>query len=812
MKLNMKSVTSVLLLTFAVFNIWAQTPKKKIPGKTKKKAETESVYSYVDSIPFPAKFKNESVVILGQYEKIKMIVPGEKYNYPGETQDYTSENILAHVFNITRYLLQDENAIQKFSTYYFSETEHTKGDITIIKKSGERNVVDLSKAIEVKESYGGSNLEFSFGKYKKIALPGLEVGDMIEYSSRSIVQTVNLKRLKTRVSDDPSPFGNYSWNQNNNYNSSMYNGTSFVVGSEFALIAITALLPHMVSTKDPTHKRTEGVLVPEFIVHLKKAYPVVKQSYDVETNKSFIPIEYSVVNGAEKPDLKAKGDIQTLHIEADTCDKEIKEYFYYDDNNIPAIKYTFNVLAYEKLNMHFNNINGDGLGQEEALLLGKKLIKSKWKTDAISKIFDFDKFVGNKLNRKSTEEKLKYAYYYFKKYYSLSAYIYTRGDKLTSESSMSYAKFMQLFCVRYDIPYDLVIWSPRASGASKYAVSGDHIRYGIIAYNGKKAINLTDYDAYSEFNIPHQALYGAEVFYVKPGNKYSVRSEIFAEDETRNKMIVKTEAAVNDVNTGMVLRTAYTITGELKNNNYEMVTNRGDFVKQYKSLLGDKVATEKTENVDYLDLYYYSADFKTKEKQDAEKERLTKTVDKNFALKENNKFENHLDGIYNKETKVNYVDISSKGLTTIKSKAEEDIGFTVKFNMDNTVNSVGNGALVVDLGRLMSEQFEIKDISDRKRVNAIDVNYTKAFDYTIKFTIPAGYKAVNLSDFVAQTENDLCSFSSTATEQNGTIVFHSVKEYRKVHAEANEWNKMIDVMDVAAKIFQKKLLLEKINP
>lgn len=804
LKMNKILLTAALMFCSAALS--AQMAKKKKPAKKKKSENIESVYTYLDSAAVPDKFKNESIVILGHYEKMKVIPPGQAFKLPGKTEQQVSNHYILEAFSITRFLLQDKNALEKFSTYYFAETELGKQSITIIKKNGERIEVDLTKAIQVKETISADVLEFSFGKYKKIALPGLEVGDMIEFSGTQLEIAINMSKPGKKASNSGNAIANFLSYQDYGFYSTPYGGTAGT-GYFIAAVCFTVFYPHMISTKNPTFKRTEGYRIPEFTVHMNKPYPVVKQAYDVETPNPQLQIEYCVVNDAPKPNVSAKDNVQTMHIESEFNDAVSPEYFFYKNNNIPQVKYTFNLKKYEKYNMHYGNAEGRSFGEEDAKLLARKLITSKWKGNAITKVFDFEKEAGKKLRKMNDQEKLKYAYYYYKKNFALLTYILTKGDELVMEGSMASTKFFQLFCTRYDIPYEIVMYSQRSAGGTKNAVSGDFLRWGILAHPDGKDIYITDFDTYSEFNIPHQAMYGADVYYVNPGSGYSVRTEVFDPETNRNTVVVNTKASVVTEGTGLDLKSDFSVAGELKNDRYYMVCTRSDFFKQYETILGGEASED--DEADYLDLYYYSADFKDKDKQQQEKDRLNKNVEKVFESRQNDKYKDYLEEQYNKELTVNKVDIKDKGLTTLKSEDEEKIGFSVDYTMDRTVNAIANGSIVIELGRLISEQLEFKDLTDRTRKYAIDVNYPKSFDYTVALTLPAGYKVANPSDFEAKSDNDLCSFVSTVTEEGGQFVLHCTKTYKKVHAPAEEWNKMTEVMDTAAIMFQKKLLLEK---
>jgi hypothetical protein len=128
------------------------------------------------STEVPEKWNNESAVILAKsylYEVKKEVF-----------LNYIYENIYLH----KRIKLLDKAAINEFSEYsfqddyknsdYWTSTENMDVNvgIKVIKPSGEENIIDINSAV-VKEIKEGINKR----QYKKIAIPNLEVGDILDY-------------------------------------------------------------------------------------------------------------------------------------------------------------------------------------------------------------------------------------------------------------------------------------------------------------------------------------------------------------------------------------------------------------------------------------------------------------------------------------------------------------------------------------------------------------------------------------------------------------------------------------------------------
>ncbi|MCC7298008.1 MAG: hypothetical protein IT244_06705 [Bacteroidia bacterium] len=544
---------------------------------------------------------------------------------------------------------------------------------------------------------------------------------------------------------------------------------------------------------------------------MNKSYPVLKQTYEMTTFAETLPFEYSMLNGAAKPKITTSGENQTLKIESEMNDPVKEEYFMIPASNAPKVKISYNYKKFEKFNMHFD-CQGKGLTDESATLLAKKMVNNKWHSNGITYFFNIEKEIGKKLKKMDNLEKLKYFYYYYKKNYSFSTLIASRGEAISSQTSMETTKLFQIFCDRYGIPYEVLMYSPRNSGATKSAISGDKLRWGLLAHVGKEDVYLTDFDAYSEFNVPARFMYGTEVFYVSPANDFSSRSAVFNGNNNYNKTEINTKATIDITKQLINVSAAYTIGGELKTEYYSMVNSTSDYFKVYDKLTGDGKEEEEDENeLNFMRIHYYSDDFREVEKQDEEKERLRKSFDKMASKNKNETYEEFVESMYQAEAEVTKVNNTNTGISTINSKEPETIEFAVDHTLKNTVQLVGDGALAVELGRLIQTQAELAGLDDRKRVNDIDVNYQKQYIQKIEIALPAGYVPVNLDDFNTNVDNDLIGFVSVAKVEGNKLILTSTKTYKKVHADQKEWSKMMEALDASAHLFQKKLLLEKTN-
>jgi hypothetical protein len=160
-----------LLLFFVLLSssLFAQTPQ--VGAVIEKEFEATAV---------PDKWKNESAVIIGQKtEYLFSRVTAGKNVFIVRIQEYVHKRIK----------LQDKNSLEKFSTFFYvTMGKDGKAEYKIIKANGKENNVNMATAIEEEQDvpaiYKPILFKMNFKKMK-IAIPDLEVGDIIDYTIKS---------------------------------------------------------------------------------------------------------------------------------------------------------------------------------------------------------------------------------------------------------------------------------------------------------------------------------------------------------------------------------------------------------------------------------------------------------------------------------------------------------------------------------------------------------------------------------------------------------------------------------------------------
>ena len=139
-------------------------------GKEKEKDDTYNFKAHpdFDIDEIPEKWQNESAVIICEEFSFKL--------------DFKRANHYGYEKTRKKIKLLDKGAVDNYSEFYYSFGSKSDLKIRIIKPDGKKVNIPQSDAIEIEGEvparFRGYSNTF---KYKKLAIPNLEVGDIIEY-------------------------------------------------------------------------------------------------------------------------------------------------------------------------------------------------------------------------------------------------------------------------------------------------------------------------------------------------------------------------------------------------------------------------------------------------------------------------------------------------------------------------------------------------------------------------------------------------------------------------------------------------------
>lgn len=188
MLLTMKKLSvmlSLLLTALIPLGAWADEA-----DDYRKFVEDTRAWVYSLDLPafrvreIPEKYKNESAVYVAVYNSLAVIRNTEQSRLPGTLRFARDKRIEGGQLERNLILINDKSALEKFSEYDYLTTVTRKKNVSqskyrftvgvkVIKPDGTETIVDTDDYVEVKDDGKGR-------ERRKLAVPGLEVGDMID--------------------------------------------------------------------------------------------------------------------------------------------------------------------------------------------------------------------------------------------------------------------------------------------------------------------------------------------------------------------------------------------------------------------------------------------------------------------------------------------------------------------------------------------------------------------------------------------------------------------------------------------------------
>lgn len=221
----MSRVYIAFSIVFSCLNAFSQFTKTISQDKLKQEIRDQvwSDTSFNQPYSVPEKWNNESAVILNK----KHLFDYKRMNSlgiaTGNGNFLCTEELIR-----SRVLINDKEALEKFSEFYYYDIKIVTNQIfsngsfypasvagfKIIKKNGEEKNIDLEElSIDYGENSNPSRLYSSITLLpKKVAIPNLEVGDVVDYfyflRSFYVIDIANKTRVRDAFDTEIIPFNN----------------------------------------------------------------------------------------------------------------------------------------------------------------------------------------------------------------------------------------------------------------------------------------------------------------------------------------------------------------------------------------------------------------------------------------------------------------------------------------------------------------------------------------------------------------------------------------------------------------------------
>ncbi|MCK5846011.1 MAG: DUF3857 domain-containing protein [Bacteroidales bacterium] len=727
----------LLLVVFVSIEIAAQRVGKKSANREMGFKADEDFNVTV----FPDKWKEESAIILCQ-----------KYDFSYVKHGLNKINF-REVFR-KRVFINDQKAKDEFSIFYYIERDGEGDNVGFIveKPDGEQIKVDLKDAVEVGANEVSSEYRSYYSykkKYKKIAIPNLEVGDIVDY---------------------------------------------FVFGTR-------------------SYDGSKGVDFAQFSFSLPRKYPILKQKFYFNIDKGFkvnyrafngAPTIAEGVAGVNKRG-QSRDDIKTYLIEDDDRDKRKSEIWKYNTLEEPWIKFQVYYAPGGMASKSYQFIS-----KEEDLVnspMKIEEIKNKVLKDERTFPLDFtDLYSYIKREHKELrkpEEKAEMAYYYFRYWYfsqleSYSSFDYEGG----AYASINYMRFTNIFSIvldRLKVPYKYVIASDRGNGGFDNVIFANDVTTGIRV--GDKYYFFFDNNSTSDYTPSYIVGSDAIEFYTGKKHKDTKmdKTKIPTRDYNDNSLHSFLEVKFSESMDTAFISNRDSLTGSMKSAYEDIILYKTMYMDEDRAFFYPEKYKKEQERKKRGSSTKLS---KRSQREKGENTRLEKQ--KEFELNEWRS--DFIIDFFKNDYELGKVDsvvvVSSGRMLNSTSCVVESY-----FRVGEIINKAGRN-YILDIGALIGYQLEL-DTEDMERKSDVNIDNQVSYNYNIEVQIPEGYYVEGIDALNYNVVNEVGEFTSNITIEGNVIKLHTSKKYKTIFSKKDDWNMYIAFLEAAYEFSQKKLIIKK---
>jgi hypothetical protein len=694
----------------------------------------------------PDKWKNESAVILAQ-----------KIDYAYVRKTMTSAMTI-HEYVRKRIRLQDKNSLDNFSEFYYATYgKKTAVSFSIIKANGKLTNVDLSSAIEVDKDVPGvfkpiylkSNTSFF-----KMAIPDLEIGDIIDYHFES-AEDVELAKgygeftpyIFTLTYSYPVLYQKFQFDLDKGTDATFksYNGAPFLKEGDGGY-----------DTKASDKKS----LVSYFIID-KNREKTSDERWNYEyRNSPTVKLKITYRGGGLSNTLFGKkGEASAETVSLFQLRNMYASLQYYTSPLIEGI--SKDIVDYLKNNGK-DNLPPKEMVHEIYYVFRKIFLESYYKNQINGK--DLDMFGGKHRHYASSQQKKDSE----------------KEDQVTVNRLM-WAAVLCRTCIKKDLGVEVVAIMPRYLGKWNDMLFREELELA-MRVKGDKYYFMFPFDNFDLFAEPDGNFDGAEAyaFAVGPRSdgyyKANIPSSTFQENVDKKESVITIPESMDLL---QVERTS-TYAGMEKSGIIAVAQlDRNYLNKDFKQYIINP-KKDKGDNT-------YQDDDK-EERKKTQTDYLKKTVENDgLEVEKYDKFELVQDGRFD-ETPM--------------------LVFKEKFSLKKLLNKAGRNYLL-DAGKLIGGQVKLEEKEIKTRDNDIWISHARTITNNITIVLPKGYTADGLQDLNYNIDNESGSFVSSAKMDGNKLIVSTQKIYKKNFDKKEMWPNYVGFLEAAYKFTQVKVVLKK---
>jgi hypothetical protein len=741
-----------LMAAFLPLLMYAQTPELGVT------IEDEFKVTAV-----PEKWKTESAVIIAQKQE---------YLFSRAATRTAPYNVRINEYIHKRIRLQDKNALEKFSTFFYvTMGRDGAAEYRLIKNGGKEVAVDMKTAIEddsdIPAIYRPIYYKLNVKKMK-IAIPDLEIGDIIDYTVKSTID----------------------WDM-----------------------------------------KTNGIEFSPFIFSLANNYPTVYQQYRF-TMANGMKVRYRAYNGAANirfdPKASVYGDknsyLSYFFMDKDR-EKTVEERWSYELRNTPSVKFRVVLLS-------DNDTESKGLGEATVDRSGlniddvyKRFVGAGvYTTPTVNSLVGYttEYMVKKKAEGvlKNDDDVIRECFYCLRKvflemYYKGPVHSdlekYMTGKKLYKKvlaaekkdvvskkeekedeiriNGVTFTTALRTALAAQGIQSELYVYIPRTLGAWRDAIFMEELDFILRVKSKRRYYYLEAFNNFDAFGTHYPYLEAVEGYAIgyDEANRYF---KAIVPPTTANDHVEKKEyrlALPANMDVVRVERTSSYLgsekRGQIEKANLDREYLNHDFEKYFNE---PKSKGKKKDEVPMVTSVKYDDPDKN-ERISERKELFEKEVKGEFDLEKYEDFELIKDGRYGDTAWLQYRE---------------------KFTIKKLLSKAGKN-YVFNIGSLIGEQIKLDENELKGRQTDIWLPHARTIENTITLPIPDGYTVEGIQELNTSVDNESGAFVSTAKVEENKLVITTRKVYKKHFDKKEAWPNYVAFLEPAYKFSQTKVVLKK---
>lgn len=694
----------------------------------------------------PDKWKNESAVILAQ-----------KIDYAYVRKSMASAMTIKEYVR-KRIRLQDKNALEKFSEfYYILYGKKTAVSYTVIKSGGKTVNIDLSTAIEVDKDvpdvfrpiYRSSN-----SGYYKMAIPDLEIGDIIDYSYASAIDVPLQKGygeftpyIFTLSYNYPVLYQKFQFDLDKGTNAMFksYNGAPKLREGDGGF-----------ETKASDKKS----LTSYFIVDKNREKVSEERWHYPYRNSPTVKLKITYTGGGLNNTLFGKkGETSAEAVDMDKLRTMFASVQYYQNPVADAM--AKDILDYLKNNGK-DNLPPKDLVRETYYVFRKLFLESYYTGEIKSQV---PGMFGTKRKYVSKDSKKELA----------------RKEDEVRVNRLIWAAVLIRVCNKKSLGVESIAVLPRYLGKWNDLLFEEELEFA-IRVKGDKYYTLLPFNNFDVFGQPVPSYDGSDAYaFGLVGSDGYYKANVPTSTFNDNKQHMDFVLSVAD----------------------NLETINAERVSTYDGM----------EKEDVITLAHLDRDYLTKEFQryiiNPKKDKADKTYsdpDRDERVKTQKEY-------LQKQIEAEGMEVEKyESFALLKDGRYEEsssLSFKENFSLKKLINKAGRNYLL-DIGKLVGSQIKLEDKELQQRDNDIWLAYARTISNNITLNIPKGYTVDGWQDLNVNIDNESGSFISTAKLEGDKLVLSTRKIYKKNFDKKETWANYVAFLEAAYKFSQAKVVLKKV--